>query len=127
MISAMVQKIGSRSNRRKREDLEAAIKEAVVKHFPDRDKEYHPVVEMALVGANPRIAADLRFQANREVAQYLYPKLKSLDVTTRSDQPLNVTVLNFKDVQHGENISPLLDPHLNQIVHDSDDEEDDAR
>lgn len=46
---------------------------------------YHPVMAMAAL-ANDEDAPDfLRFQANKEVAQYIEPKRKALEVTGELD------------------------------------------
>lgn len=43
--------------------------------------EYDPVVELAVMGADHRNTPELRRQANAEAAQYVRPKLKSIEFT----------------------------------------------
>lgn len=43
--------------------------------------EYDPVVELAIMGADHRNTPELRRQANSEAAQYVRPKLKSIEFT----------------------------------------------
>lgn len=44
-------------------------------------EEYDPVVMMALVAVDRRTKLDMRLRANSEVAQYVRPKLKSVEFT----------------------------------------------
>lgn len=42
--------------------------------------EWDPVVELALIGADYRHKVEIRRQANSDAAQYLRPKLKSIEL-----------------------------------------------
>lgn len=54
-----------------KQDLIARIKEK----FPD----YCPVEAMCVIGQDKLEANSIRMTAHKEVAQYIYPKLKSID------------------------------------------------
>ena len=99
---AIGQKHGGRKagtpNKNKTELLEA-IRDAV------GDKDYHPVIQMALVATNeetveryikvkggehiqieePRYSEELQLQAAKEIAQYVSPKLKAIEHTAGED------------------------------------------
>jgi len=58
------------------------------------DKDYHPVVAMAMVAVDEDVEPSLRFQANKEVAQYCAPKLKAIEHSV-SDEMAAVFNMNF--------------------------------
>jgi len=60
--------------------------------FPD----YHPVVEMARIANDPANDLPTRFNAHKEVAQYVTPKLKAIDHTSNG-QTFEVKVVRFAD------------------------------
>lgn len=67
---------------------------------PDEDrKEYHPIVEMALIAANPRNDVDLRHSAHKEVASYLYPKVKTVELESAGGDGLTIQIVNFGSEQ----------------------------
>lgn len=49
------------------------------------DQEYHPVFAMAEIAVDEEMGNDMRFSAHREVAQYVAPKLKSVEHTADGD------------------------------------------
>lgn len=52
--------------------------------------EYDPVVELAIMGADYKNSPELRRQANAEAAQYVRPKLKSIELTVDPSTPEQV-------------------------------------
>ena len=42
---------------------------------------YHPIVEMARLANDPEADEQTRFNANKEVAKYVTPQLKAVDLT----------------------------------------------
>ena len=42
---------------------------------------YHPIVEMARLANDPEADQQTRFNANKEVAKYVTPQLKAVDLT----------------------------------------------
>ena len=67
----MASRLGS-PNKNKR-GLLARLQE----EFPN----YHPIVEMARVANDPEADEQTRFNANKEVAKYVTPQLKAVDLT----------------------------------------------
>lgn len=55
------------------------IQAYIDKHQPQED-EYDPVVYLATMGVDSRLKPELRRQASAEAAQYLRPKLKSIEI-----------------------------------------------
>lgn len=55
--------------------VSTSMREAIAKNWPG----YHPVVAMAALANDESQPIELRFSANREVAQYLEPKRKSVE------------------------------------------------
>jgi hypothetical protein len=43
-------------------------------------KEYNPLVALAQMAVNPATPPELRLRCHSEVASYLYPKLKSMEI-----------------------------------------------
>ena len=58
--------------------------EAIQERFPD----YHPVLAMAQIANDETLPDDLRFNAHKEVSQYILPKLRSVEVSGNEDKPL---------------------------------------
>ena len=66
------------------------------------DQEYHPVVEMARVAADETKEDSLRMTANKEVAQYVSPKLKQVENQVRAIVESMVTVPAVADTESFE-------------------------
>jgi hypothetical protein len=64
---------------RRRADLEAGMDEAEAQEIVE---DYDPVVHMAMVAVDRREKRDIQIRCAAEVAQYVRPKLKSVEVTT---------------------------------------------
>ena len=62
--------------------------------FPD----YHPLVEMARQANDPETPPELRFQANKEVCQYILSKLRTVEVTGEDGGPLRA-ILSQGDIK----------------------------
>lgn len=67
--------------------------------------EYDPVIELAIMGADYRNSPELRRQANSEAAQYVRPKLKSVEFTV---DPNSATELEARRALAGRLVG-LLD------------------
>lgn len=52
------------------------IAELLKEKYPD----YHPIIALAEIANNKKNDLSLRLQANKEVAKYICPQLKSIDV-----------------------------------------------
>ena len=61
----------------------AELLQQIRDHIGDQD--YHPVFAMAEIAVDEKMGNDMRFSAHREVAQYVAPKLKSVEHTADVD------------------------------------------
>lgn len=62
-------------------------------------EEYDPVVMMAIIGARSDVAVALSLSANSEVAQYIRPKLKSVEVISDPEKARDAEARNQKAAQ----------------------------
>lgn len=53
---------------------------------------YHPVMALVDIANNSELDIILRFQANKEVAKYLCPQLKSIDISSEDMAPAKFTI-----------------------------------
>lgn len=65
-------------------------KRALLKLIQELYPNYHPVLEMAKTANDKEVDAALRFNANKEVAQYVEPKRKAVEVTGEDGGPVKV-------------------------------------
>jgi len=56
-------------------------KQALIALLQAKYPEYHPVLEMAKIANDTDAEPMMRFNANKEVAQYVTPKLKAVEIT----------------------------------------------
>lgn len=65
----------------------------------DKYPGYHPVMAMADIANNKRNNLSIIFQANKEVAKYICPQLKAVDVKLQSPDgritDVNITIRKF--------------------------------
>lgn len=54
--------------------------------------DFDPIVSMCDIAMNPENDDTLKLSALKEVSQYLYPKLKSVEVTGDPDNPIATSV-----------------------------------
>ncbi len=54
-------------------------KQALIALLQAKYPGYHPVMEMAAIGNDPENDLQTRFNAHKEVAQYVTPKLKAVE------------------------------------------------
>lgn len=73
--------------RAKDQDADDASLWAQVDKLQPAYEEFDPVVAMALVGADHRNDVDVRLAANARVAEYVRPKLKSVEVRVTENDP----------------------------------------
>jgi len=55
-------------------------KQALIKMLQLKYPDYHPIMEMAEIANDEDMDVNLRFNANKEIAQYVVPKLKAVEV-----------------------------------------------
>lgn len=64
------------------------LSEMIAARFPD----YHPVMAMVEMANDMKNEVTLRFQANKEVAKYVCPQLKSIDVSSHESVKIKVRI-----------------------------------
>ena len=63
-------------------DLLKEMREAIaLEHGESRAERWDPLIELAVYAADPALPPIQKATANRELAQYLYPKLKAVEHT----------------------------------------------
>jgi len=65
-------------------------KRALLSLIQEKWPNYHPVLEMADLANDPEADISLRFNANKEVAQYVAAKRKAIELTGKEGGPLQV-------------------------------------
>jgi hypothetical protein len=55
-------------------------------------QEYNPLVAMAQMAVNPATPPELRLRCHSEVASYLYPKLKSMEIGVPPGTEAKITI-----------------------------------
>ena len=61
------------------------------------DENYDPLREMVVLAKDPGTPLDHRVTLHKELAQYVAPKLKSMDLTAEVSGGIQVNVLKFAD------------------------------
>ena len=72
-------------------------KRALLALIQEKFPNYHPVLEMAKLANDPEADATLRFNASKEVAQYVEPKRKAVEFTGEGGSPLVVEIVRYAD------------------------------
>ena len=54
---------------------------------------YHPVIAMAIIANDPINDIELKFQAHKEVAKYVCPQLKAVEVTGMGGEAMEIRVV----------------------------------
>ena len=71
-------------------------KQALLKMLELRYPDYHPVIELVEIAMDKENDINTRLNANKEVAQYIVPKLKAIEVTGSDGGPIETTnTVNF--------------------------------
>lgn len=63
-----------------------AIRDLIAHHYPD----YHPVLSLAKIAQDERHEVTIRLQAHKEVAKYICPQLKSIEIADKQVQRIVV-------------------------------------
>jgi len=66
-----------------------ALSEILKGRYPD----YHPVLALAEIGNDMQNDIAVRLQAHKEVAKYICPQLKAVELTNDTDKEIFVTVV----------------------------------
>lgn len=56
-------------------------------------EKFEPILKMAEIGMDDKNDVETRLRAWKEIAPYLYPKLKQVEVTGNEDNPLRTKVV----------------------------------
>ena len=67
-------------------------KRALYALLAERFPGWHPVVQMAEMANDPDLMHEQRFNAAKEVAKYIVPQLKAVDMSQDSDKPFRMIV-----------------------------------
>ncbi len=66
-----------------------------------------PIEGMAMIASDPTASQELKFQAFKELAQYVAPKRKAVEMEIEGSGSFNINVVRFsdaaKDVDGGDN------------------------
>jgi hypothetical protein len=79
--------LGKKTGGRTKGSLNAP-KAALFAMMTERWPDYHPVMAMAEIANDPAVDLDTRFAAHKEVAQYVEPKRKAVEVTGEDGGPI---------------------------------------
>jgi hypothetical protein len=78
-----------------------------------RDENYDPLREMILLAKEPTTPLDHRVTLHKELAQYVAPKLKSVELTAEVNGGIQVNVLKYTDMIAGEVIKQAIEDEDN--------------
>lgn len=79
------------------------IKELVAQRYPD----YHPVLALAEIATDLTNEVTIRLQANKEVAKYVCPQLKAIEIKDNRDEETRIIVVRVNDEETKRNIELL--------------------
>jgi len=74
------------------------ISEMLKEKFPD----YHPVIALAAIANNKKVDLSLRLQANKEVAKYVCPQLKAMELNFHNSTLPEITIIEIVHTTKGE-------------------------
>lgn len=82
------------------------IMDMIQREYPN----YHPLVSLARIAHNPDADLTTQFQCHKEIAKYLEPTMKAIDVTTNEPKQtqVRVTLFDVEDVEPVESSSNSL-------------------
>jgi len=64
-----------------------------------------PIEGMAMIAADPTNSNELKFSCYKELAQYIAPKRKAVDMNATLDGGFSVEIVQFSDVESDEDNS----------------------
>lgn len=86
--------------------------------------QYDPLVEIAKIGINPLVTDELKLRCHDTIAGYIYPKVKSLEVSSKQDNSININinVKSYSKEKKGE-ISPdnidIVDAEIEEMTEET--------
>jgi len=69
------------------------IRELVAQRYPN----YHPVLALAEIATDPANEVAIRLQANKEVAKYMAPQLKAIEIRDGKEDEVKIIVVRAPD------------------------------
>jgi hypothetical protein len=72
-------------------------KQALIALLEARYPGYNPVCEMVEIAKNPENDISLRANMHKEVAKYVAPQLKAVEIETINHQPVQVQIVRYSD------------------------------
>lgn len=69
------------------------IRDLVAEKYPG----YHPVLALAEIATDPANEVSIRLQANKEVAKYVAPQLKAVEIKHKEDEEVRIIVVRTSD------------------------------
>lgn len=79
-----------------------AVGELIAQRYPN----YHPVLALAEIATDPTNEVAIRLQANKEVAKYVCPQLKSIEIKEHQEET-RVVVVRVNDEETKKAIEKL--------------------
>lgn len=86
---------GKRLSGKEREDLMDEIRQLVAKVYPNRNRPFNPLMEIALIAANPNLPASTTYKANVELAQYFFAKPKAIETEPEAERNISIQIMQF--------------------------------
>lgn len=68
------------------------LKQSLLARLDAKFPDWHPVVQMAEIANDETLSVQDRFNAAKEVAKYVTPQLKAIDISQDSDKPFRLVV-----------------------------------
>jgi len=88
----MVFKPGHKSLGGRKKGVPNKNKQELLERVKEKYPGYCPIEAMCEIALNNGNDVSIRLQASKEVASYIYPKLKSIEHTGDADNPINHSV-----------------------------------
>lgn len=79
-----------------------ADKKELLEMIAERYPDYHPVMAMVELANNPEVELLLKFHANKEVAKYVCPQLKSIELQNKEAMKFRVRLIERQSFKTGD-------------------------
>ena len=80
------------------------LSDSLIERIHEKYPDFCPVLEMIDTAMDPNNTPDLRFNACKEVAQYIYPKKKAVEVNSREGGTFQVVLKQYNNASNDEQI-----------------------
>lgn len=84
----MAKALGSAKTGGRKKGVPNKNKIALIERIKEKFPGYCPIEKMCEIALNPINEINIRLTANKEVAQYIYPKLKSIEHKGENGEPI---------------------------------------